>query len=292
MNEQKSSWRSISQQLTEPAITPIAQKRRRFVLQKRVYTILLVLVLLGAIAFCAYYLSAHSKTFAPYAQEQNKTKIIFFSDGQLTETWFNDQFGAIKQKGLLSVDIAGVQKALLNNPQILEATVIRQFPSTLKITLRERSPIARIRLKQDGKVQTYYVAHDGQFFTSAQYKAPATLPYLSGLAVRPVNGQLPALPGALTLAEILDGMKTDFPNLYVQLSQIDLSEWIFPICPQTSVVLQTRSNTKIRFGPENISQELARLRETLQLLATEKQTVNKKMIDLTYPDKVAVLNIN
>lgn len=292
MNDLKTSWRSISQQLSEPAITPIAQKRRRFVLQKRVVTGLVVGLIVGVASFSVYYLSTHSKTFAPYAQEQNRTKVIFFSDGQLTEGWFNEQFSSLRQKGLLSIDIAGLQAELLKNPQVLQVTVDRHFPSTLKITLRERSPIARIRLKQDGKVQTHYVAHDGQFFTSAQYKAPANLPYLSGLSIRPVEGELPPLPGSLTLAEILEGVKTDFPNLYVQLSQIDLSEWIFPICPQTSVVLQTRSGTKIRFGPDKIPQELARLKETLQLMAAEKQSINKKLIDLTYPDKVAVLNTN
>lgn len=290
MNEEKTSWRSLSQQLSEPAITPIAQKRRRFVLQKRVFTGLILGVLVGVIGFSVYYLKSHSQTFAPYAQEQDRTKILFFSDGQLTETWFNDQFASLRQKGLLSIDIAGVQAALLKNPQVLQARVERHFPSTLKITLRERSPIARIRLKEEGKVETYYVGHDGEFFSSPGYKAPATLPYLAGLPLRRVEGQLPLLPGALTLSEILDGLKTEFPNLYVQLRQIDLSEWVFPIRPQTSVVLQTRNGTKIRFGPDKISEELSRLKETLQLMSAEKQSISKKMIDLTYPDKVAVIN--
>lgn len=290
MSEEKSSWRSLSQQLSEPAITPIAQKRRRFVLQKRVVTGMIVGLVLGGLGYCAYYLSKNSQTFAPYAQAQDRTQILFFSDGQLTEAWFADQFPTLKQKGLLSIDIAGVQKALLTNPQVLQATVERHFPSTLKVTLRERAPIARVRLKQDGKVQTYYVAQDGEFFSSPTYRAPGTLPYLSGLNIRPVDGKLPAMAGALTLAEILEGLKTQFPNLYVQINQIDLSEWIFPVAPQTSVVIVTRGGTKIRFGPSKIDQELSRLKETLQLMSAEKQPVNKKTIDLTYPDKVTVLN--
>ena len=33
--EKKNSWRNVEQRLSEPAITPIAQKRRHFVLRKR-----------------------------------------------------------------------------------------------------------------------------------------------------------------------------------------------------------------------------------------------------------------
>ena len=118
MDEDNNSWRKVEQKLSGPAITPIAQKRRRFVLRKRVLAVLAILVIIGALAFSAYYLSCNSKTFAPYAQEQTKTKIVFFSDGQLTQNWFEEQFGALKQKGLLSIDIAGLQNELLKNPQV------------------------------------------------------------------------------------------------------------------------------------------------------------------------------
>lgn len=292
MNDTKTSWRSISQHLGGPAITPIAQKRRSSVLLKRVLSISFFMLLVLGLGGTAYYLSVHSKTFAPYAEAQEKTKIAFFSDGQLTENWFNDTYASIKQKGLLSIDISELQNSLLRNPQVLQATVERHFPGTLRVTLRERQPLARLQLRMNGKIQLYYVARDGQFFSSSQLKPPAALPYLAGLTLRPVGGQLPPLPGAAPLAEVLDGLKERFPQLYVQLRQIDLKNWIFPVAQQTTVSLSTGSGTQLRFGPTNIALQLDRLQETLNMLATEKQELNKKIIDLTYTDRVAISNIN
>ena len=292
MNEEKTSWRSISQQLGGPAITPIAQKRRRFVLQRRVLTVLVVAIFLAGLGFSAYYLNTHSNTFAPYAQEQNKTKLVFFSDGQLSESWFNENFAALKQKGLLSIDIAALQTTLLKNPQVLEVTVERRFPNTLKVSLRERTPIARVKLRQQGKVSVYYLSRDGQLFSSPSYTPAANLPFLAGLSVRPVGDQLPPVAGSLTLGELLDGLKEKFPDLYLQITQIDLSEWIFPVSPQTSLSLNTRSGTRLRFGTQDIALQLSRLRETLDLMNAEKQPLSQKFIDLAYADRVSVTDLH
>lgn len=293
MNDENSShsdsWKKIQQQLSGPAITDTAQRRRRFVLQKRILTILAIVSLAGGLVGSAYYLSTHSKTFAPYAQEQGRTKIVFFSDGQLTQNWFEDHFSALKTKGLLSIDIAGLQAALLRNPQIMTAAVERHFPNTLKVTLRERLPIGRIKLKLSGQTATYYVARDGMLFTSALYRSSATLPYFSGASIRQGESGLTPLMGIATLSEILEGLKNNFPDLSIQLSLIDLTDWTFPITAQTSVCLQLRSGTKLRFSPEGIPTQLDRLKETLNLMTVEKQTIGGKLIDLTYPDKVAIV---
>jgi len=138
MNNDDSSWRKIQQQLSAPAVTPIAQNRRRGVLWKRIFAITGILLVIAAIAGSAYYLSVHSRTFAPYAQNQGRTKMDFFSDGQLTASWFNDQFGQLKYSDLLSIDIRSLQTALLKNPMVLSAVIERHFPRTLKVLVRER----------------------------------------------------------------------------------------------------------------------------------------------------------
>jgi|GEM_PF-2476302 cell division septal protein FtsQ len=288
MNNDNSNWRRIQQQLTAPAVTPIAQNRRRGVLWKRILTIIGILLVITAIAGVALYLSANSRTFAPYAQNQGRTRIDFFSDGQLTAAWFNDQFGALKYKDLLSIDIGTLQATLLKNPIILEATIERHFPRTLSIIVRERLPIGRVKLKQGGTTKVYYIARDGLLFTSDMYRPPATLPWISGLNIREVNGGLPPVDGAGTLADILEGFKEKFPDWYVQLSQIDLSEWIFPVTEQTSVCLKTRKSTRLRFGPDNIPSQLTRLQATIAELQQEKQELAGKLIDLDYPDRVAI----
>jgi len=159
------------------------------------------------------------------------------------------------------------------------------------VTLKERLPIGRVKLKKKNAITIYYVARDGQLFTSPLYKAPTTLPWLFGVSMSETDGQLQPIGGAATLGELLDGFKGDFPDLYIQLSQIDLSEWLFPVSPQTSVCLQTRGGTKLRFGPDKVKTQLSRLRETIDMLKAEKQSLNNKLIDLTYEDKVAIIGI-
>ncbi len=292
MKDERSSWRSIPQPLSKPAITPIAQQRRRFVLTKRIVLSLSVLVAVFCAGAAVIYLRAHSKTFAPYAQEQDHTQIVFFSDGQLTSGWFDDQFPSLRRKKLLSIDIVGLQRLLLNSPQVLSAQIERNFPSTLKVTLHERAPLGRIRLKLNGKTETHYIGRDGVFFTSNTYRPSATLPYLSGAAVRQVEGQISPLSGAELLSCILDGLKEKFPELSVQINQINLSDWVFPVCGQTSVVLKTRSNAQFRFGPSQISTQLDRLGETLKLVSQEKRNLSGLLIDLTYEDKVTIVDMH
>lgn len=290
MPQDPSSWRQIQQQLTSPAITDVAQRRRWVLLLKKIGLLTLIITLIGGVVAGFFFLRHNGSTIAPYAQSQQKTTLVFFSDGQLNAKWFFDHFGDLRQKGLLSIDIGSVQKTLLKNPQVLSASVERHFPNTLKVTLRERLPLGRVKVKNATTTQIYYVAPDGEFYTSADYRAPATLPFITSAdLVGTPDGRLQPLPGALTLAELLDGLKTRYPDLAIQISAIDLKGWVFPITAQTSVALRLRNGTSFRFAGQNISTQIDRLKEVFALLKDEKMTLKNKTVDLTYPDRVAIV---
>lgn len=53
-------------------------------------------------------------------------------------------------KNILKVDVAAVSREIEKNPEILQAKVVRQFPSQLKISLQVRRPVAVIQFAPKG----------------------------------------------------------------------------------------------------------------------------------------------
>lgn len=289
--KKNSDWREIHQQLFSPAITPVAHRRRRFATLKRLGLVFgSITLILGAIG-SVLYLKKHSATFAPYAEQNHKTQLAFFSDGQLDISYFKKHFPNLQTKGLLTIDIAKVQSRLLKNPQILSATVEREFPATLKITLRERKPLARIKLKLNKKVQTFYLGADGAFFTSSNYKAPNSLPYIQNANLKLKDGQLAPIAAATSVSEIIDGIQSRLGVYNGLVKSIDLSHWDFPVKPTTTLTISLRNGAMLRFSPTDIDAQISRLSEVVTLLEQERDSISNKLIDLTYPDKVAIVGL-
>ncbi len=289
MTQDKSSWKQIEQLLTSPAITPIAKHRRRWIALKRVAIILVAVIAIGLCAAGFWFLRTHSRTLAPYVQK-TQTDIVFFSDGQLTKNWFDERFPSLAQKGLLGIDINAVQSAILKDSQVLSVSVERHFPSTLRVTVRERRPLGRIKIREAGKTQIYYLSPDGTFYTSADYIPPINLPFITAADIVSTPNGLAPLPGATTIAEILDGLKSRYPNLAADMAYLNLKSWIFPITEQTSLAVDLRQNTTLRFSGSDVPRQLARLNEVLELLQDEHGSIKNKTIDLTYPDRVAIVD--
>jgi len=289
--KKNSDWRQIHQQLFSPAITPVAHRRRRFATLKRLGLIFGSLTLILGLVGTVIYLKKHSATFAPYAEQNHKTQIAFFSDGQLGSAYFKKHFPNLQTKGLLTIDIAKVQSKLLNNPQILSATVEREFPSTLKVTLRERKPLARIKLKLNKKVDTFYLGADGAFFTSKNYQAPNTLPYIQNANLKLKDGQIAPISAATAIGQIVDGIQSRLGVYNGLVKSIDLGSWEFPIKPTTALTIHLRNGATLRFSPTNIDAQINRLSEVVTLLEQERENISNKLIDLTYPDKVAIVGL-
>jgi hypothetical protein len=289
MTQDKSSWKEIEQLLTSPAITPIAKHRRRWIALKRVALVLVVLVVVGLCLSGFWFLRTHSRTLAPYVQK-TQTNIVFFSDGQLTRNWFDEHFQNLGQKGLLSIDINAIQSAILRDSQVLSVSVERHFPSTLRVNIRERRPLGRIKVREAGHTQIYYLSPDGTFYTSADYIPPINLPFITAADIVATPDGLAPLPGASTIAEIINGLKTDYPQLASEMAYLNLKSWVFPITEQTCVAIDLRQNTTLRFSGNDIPRQLARLREVLNLLEDEHGSIKNKTIDLTYPDRVAIVD--
>ena len=81
-------------------------------------------------------------------------------------------------RSLLRMNPKLIENRLLSNPRIIYAKVRRALPSTIRITLKERRPIA---LMQCGKL--YEVDADGMVLSPAVSGVVADLPIISGIQV-------------------------------------------------------------------------------------------------------------
>jgi hypothetical protein len=129
-------------------------------------------------------------------------------DGVISAAEIRRLAGVTVERNVLTLDPYQVRQQLLRHPRIEDARLELEFPDTLRITVRERWPIARLMLPPVGGRETFLLVDEtGRVMAPFEPgRAPvevvqgeATLPLLTGI---PVVGVAPghALTGDQTLA--------------------------------------------------------------------------------------------
>jgi len=119
-------------------------------------------------------------------------QVLINSGGLLTEEDLRRLAGVDVGRNVLTVDLYQVRQRLLRHPRIEEARVEIEFPDILRISVRERVPVARIILPPLGSAQAYYLVDDlgAVFLPFRRGDAPpdvleseASLPNLTGVTL-------------------------------------------------------------------------------------------------------------
>jgi hypothetical protein len=131
-------------------------------------------------------------------------------DGVITAAEIRRLAGIAVGRNILTVDPYSVRQQLLRHPRIEDARLELEFPDTLRITVRERVPVARLMLPPVAGKETYLLVDDlGHVMAPFEAgRAPAEviegeamLPLLTGAsAVGIAPGH--TLPGGHTLAAL------------------------------------------------------------------------------------------
>lgn len=209
-----------------------------------------------------------------------KVKRVTIEGNRIVETAELTQLIKVpKNTQIQEIDLMAVRRDIMSHHFIKDAVVERDLPATLKITVKERIPLAIINSKE-----ILYLDEDGVVLPHSISKQLFDLPVITG-----IPDGLSLAPGAiLRNAEIQEALrilassKLVSKELYHLISEVRLrnagdivlyaSEWGVPII----------------FGRGEIPNKLVRLEAFWNDVVRERGSDNLQYVDLRFDDQVVV----
>ena len=173
--------------------------------------------------------------------------------------------GPLDDQNILTADLDIYRRHLMASGWVKTATLRRILPSTIEVTVEERSPVGLARLGD----RLYLIDSGGAVI--AEHGAPLTdhnLPIIDGLLLGSGRG---VDETRAQLASKLISSIHPYPELLSQVSQVDVSD------PHNAIVLLNDSPTLIHLGEDKFAE---RLQEYLDLLPALRSHV----LDIDYID--------
>lgn len=138
------------------------------------------------------------------------------TDGVLDHAWLAPILALPPGVSLMELDLEQLRARLLEDGQVLTATLTRHFPDRLAVAITERSPIARVMAQWGGQRQPLLVARDGIIFGGRGHD-PALidlLPWLDGIAIARRGGTFLPIEGMETVGQLLARARLEAEHLY------------------------------------------------------------------------------
>ena len=259
------SWQKLKPKSSRRPSTVPAFKKRMGMLAR--LSALLVILVLAGLGFAWMEKIAHQDS-GPLDLTGPGTsikKVKFSSNGVLSQKWFLNWFGPLRERTLMELDINKIRADLEKENQVVSARVKRVFPATLEISLLEKSPIMVLRLKvKTGGYNDWLVSADGSLYLGEGY-SPAQLSLLPSLAVpssvlhRTEDGKgLKPLSEVSKVAPLLDLAQREYPAFYRDWKVVsyDLNNEFDPV---SHILIRSGKVKKIRFAPHKFATQMERL---------------------------------
>ncbi len=247
---------------------------RRRVVWRGTRSTIAVLVVVGLVwaGFeTAASLRSESKPAATVAAETTPVKdVVLITDGVLDHAWLVRTLALPKNASLMQLDLYRLRARILASGQVRTATLTRNFPATLTVSLSEQSPVARVKAQiGDEEPRTLLVARDGTVFDGVGFDPAmvATLPWLAGVKLKRQGDTFAPIAGMETVADLLAKTKLEAEHLYRTWEIVSLAR----LASDGEIEVRTRNVERVVFGTgEDFFPQLARLDSLLD--AAEAQT--------------------
>jgi cell division septal protein FtsQ len=178
---------------------------------------------------------------------------------------------------LFEIDLAAAQQQISANPFVRTASVTREFPDALLISIQEREPVATVN-----GGQVWYVDESGVLMPFRQSALKLDLPIISG-----VTGMQGAKAGEVVgngeiadALEILRVARTADSNLYHFISEINLNRG------GDITLFSVDSPAPIIFGRGAASKKLYLLRTFWDNVVKAQGLEKLQSLDLRFEDQV------
>lgn len=249
-------------------------------------------VLAAVTAWCIQISHTHPQVLDFGEEDQLLEQVHFSTDGVLSRQWLDEMLSKhLQSEELASIDIHRLDSALEGCGQVREATVRRIYPDALGVTVREHTPVMRIRVADaHGQPETMLVAQTGHIYSARDYAEVALerLPFVGGVRLRRQSGGYAPIAGMEVVTDLLEQARHYAPELYARFRVVMLDDFDGRTdVPWATIRVRTRGLGDIVFSPEDFNRQISRLVSIVDAM-DPVQRRDLQRIDLTPPDRAAV----
>lgn len=224
-------------------------------------------------------LSVGLTAFSNYWKSNLRVKEIIVEGTRVVEKNEITQISQVKNGTLLyDVDLTQVQRNVLSHLYVKEASVERNIPSSIKISVVERQPLTLVNANE-----IRYLDEDGVVLPHSISKAVFDLPVLSGIPadVSLKLGSRIEQADVQEALEVLWSAKLMSKELYHMISEVQIRQG-------DMVLYSAEWGIPILFGRGEIPNKLARLEAFWNEVVKDHGAQNLQYIDVRYADQIIV----
>lgn len=288
------SWHALREETGKPAAVKSRTVKRRqvFLNLKRGLLGMALLVGLGATALWVGSELQQDGKAGGIVDSKPLARILFETNGVLSETWLSRMLSVPRGTRLMDVDIHGIKAKLERVGQVKSASVERELPDSLRIDLLEHQPVMRLVLETEtGKKQMRLVSRTGVVFEGVDQSATVVrvLPYL-GPYFQP-DGSYEPLKGIERVTRLLETCKMHYPEEYSTWKVVLLTHYSGEV-DLPGEVIEVRSKrdgktVRLVFGAaHDFKLQLDRLRHIREVARSLRDALER--VDLSLRDAAAV----
>lgn len=205
-------------------------------------------------------------------------------NGSLSRSEVLDWAGVQPGLNLMQINLVDVRRRLTRMPNISTATVSRRLPHTLRITVEERQPIARIiPFSTSGHLlaqPVYYIDEKGMVMKPKPGERLKPLPIIRGVSHDFIReGERTTRPEVLSALNLIRISETSSLKGELDLTEIEIQG-------RGNLLLRTRDQGRIIFRTDFLPEQIQRLRTIFDYARQNQLFV--RTVDLTPERNVPV----
>lgn len=222
------------------------------------------------------------------------SSVAYVTDGVLSREWLRKTLSLKKGTPLLAMDIFSIREQLEEDPQVARATVTREVPNRLKVSIHERVPCFRLVVADPGgERKVHLVAFDGTVYLGRDYEKARLrrLPFLTGVRLRRAEDRVLPIQGLGRVLDLVETARKDFPEVYADWRVVDLTRYdADPEVPFSTIRIRGERVEEALFLAENPTEQLKRLEGVVAYL-WDRQALKVARVDLRFDGKVPVMPV-
>jgi hypothetical protein len=189
--------------------------------------------------------------------------------------WLVRTLALPRSASLIGLDLDELRQRLLAQSQVRTAVLTKIFPSTLRVRITERMPVARVMAQMaNGEPQAFLVARDGVVFPGIGYEMALlnSLPWLEPMKLARTTNGFQAIEGMGAASDLIAKAQLEAEHLYATWRVVSLAR----LNADAEIEVRTASGGTIVFSAAtDYFTQLANLDLTLDRIAAQGATFKR-----------------